>query len=93
MAATQELVTVQLSRHAAALLQQAQEQRGYDSPSEVLEEALRGWSETPEEVEALRSVCQAAIDDTRPGLAPGPVFDRLEQRLQASADPALLQSR
>ncbi len=90
MAATQELVTIQLSPHAAALLRQAQEQRGFASPSEVVEDALRDWSDDQptQGSDDLRLICRSAIEDDRPGVEPGPVFARLERKFQTPVDAA-----
>ena len=88
MVETKAFVAVELSQHAAELLQKVQEQGGFASASEVLEEALRGWDDaspagSPLKHEELHQICQAALADGRPGLQPAPVFARLERKFQS----------
>lgn len=85
MAATHELVNVQLSQHAAALIQQAQELGGYTSPSQVIEEALRGWSEPTEELESMRAIWQEAMANPGEAATEAEVFEPLLARLEARA--------
>ena len=87
---TIEKLSIALPSEMAALVRRAVDVGEYSSNSEVIRDALRDWTHKrnlrEQSLTHLRKAWQEAIADDSEGLDPGPVFDRLERKVDALAE-------
>jgi antitoxin ParD1/3/4 len=86
---TIEKLSIALPAEMAALVRRAVDGGEYSSNSEVIRDALRDWTHKrnvrEQGLSNLRKAWQEAVADESAGLAPEPVFDRLEKKLAVRA--------
>lgn len=89
---TAEKISIALPAETVHLVRSAVATGEYASSSEVIRDALRGWtykrSLRQQGVAELRRVWQEALNDKTSGISPDDVLDRLERKYQAIADAA-----
>jgi len=79
-------ISVALPPDIIDVVQRAVEAGEYATASEVVEDALRAWTDTRTtsyDVEHLRAAWREAIADDSPGIPMDEVFDRLDRRYEA----------
>ena len=88
--AAAEKISIALPAEMVNLVRDAVATGEYASSSEVIRDALRDWTYKrnlrQQGVAELRRVWQEAVNDKTPGISPGDVLDRLEQKYQAIAN-------
>ena len=89
---TVEKISVALPPEMVAIVRGAVEMGEYASSSEVVRDALRGWTHKrslrQQGVAELRELWQEALAGKRPGVPADDVLERLERKYQAIADAA-----
>jgi antitoxin ParD1/3/4 len=89
---TVEKISIALPPEMVSLVRQAVDAGEYASSSEVVRDALRGWTERrslrQQGIDELRRVWQQAIDGDAPGIPADEVLDRLERKYQTLAEAA-----
>ncbi len=87
--ATAEKISIALPPEMVNIVRGAVATGEYASSSEVIRDALRDWTYKrnlrQQGVTELHRVWQEAVNDKTPGISPGDVLDRLEQKYQAIA--------
>ena len=88
--AAAEKISIALPAEMVNLVRDAVATGEYASSSEVIRDALRDWTYKrnlrQQGVTELHRVWQEAVNDKTPGISPGDVLDRLEQKYQAIAN-------
>lgn len=86
---TVEKLSIALPIEMAAVVRGAVEAGEYSSNSEVIRDALRDWTHRrklrEQSLADLRLRWQEAVADSSEGLAPDPIFDRLEKKYSRMA--------
>ena len=89
---TAEKISITLPPEIIALVREAVEAGEYSSSSEVVQEALRDWTQrrvpTQESQAEIRRAWQEAIENPAPGIPADEVMERLRRKYQAKADLA-----
>jgi antitoxin ParD1/3/4 len=79
-----EKISITLTPEMNRMIKKRVEAGEFGSTSELIREALRVWQRREEvhqeNLAAIRTHLQQAIDDPRPSVAAGDVFDRLRKR-------------
>jgi antitoxin ParD1/3/4 len=90
-----EKISIALPGAMAAIIRSAVDSGEYASNSEVVRDAMRGWtyqrSLQQQGIGELRQVWREALQNHSPSIAPEEVLDRLEQKYQAIAAATKLQ--
>jgi antitoxin ParD1/3/4 len=90
-----EKISIALPGAMAAIIRGAVDSGEYASNSEVVRDAMRGWTHQrslrQQGISELRQVWREALQEHSPSIAPEEVLDRLEQKYQAIAAATKLQ--